>query len=238
MDRRALPVPSPLRPALEDLYVAPRTPIEQQVAAIWCHLLGLERVGIYDNFFELGGHSLLAMQLLSRVHDATHVEVSLFSFFETPTVAGMAAIIETADRTEQGLQASAIVPVPREGTLPASIAQEHFWLFDQALPGLPLFNIPYVVRLVGTLNVAVLEQSFNEILRRHEALRTTFATVDGQLVQVIAAHWAHVPDSARPPGIARGRAGRRSPATGTGRKPTPLRPGTGTSPAGLLIAAG
>ena len=72
VDRRALPVPGSLRPALEDLYVAPRTPMEQQVAAIWCHLLGLERVGIYDNFFELGGHSLLAMQLLSRVRDATH----------------------------------------------------------------------------------------------------------------------------------------------------------------------
>jgi hypothetical protein len=70
--------------------------------------------------------------------------------------------------------------------LPAAIAQEHFWLFEQALPGLSLFNIPYVIRLLGGLNVAVLEQSFDELLRRHEALRTTFATVDGQLVQIIA----------------------------------------------------
>ena len=101
VDRRALPVPSSLRPAIEDLYVVPHTPMEQQVAAIWCRLLGLERVGIYDNFFELGGHSLLAMQLLSRVRDAMHVEISLFSFFETPTVAGMAAVIEVADQTQQ-----------------------------------------------------------------------------------------------------------------------------------------
>jgi amino acid adenylation domain-containing protein len=186
VERRALPVPSSLRPAIEDLYVAPHTPMEQQVAAIWCHLLGLERVGIYDNFFELGGHSLLAMQLLSRVRDATHIEVSLVSFFETPTVAGMAAIIVAADRMEQGMQLPAIDPVPRGGMLPAAIAQEHFWLFEQALPGLPLFNILYVVRLLGTLNVTVLEQSFDELLRRHEALRTTFATVDGQLVQIIA----------------------------------------------------
>src|SRR5262249_3143963 len=110
VDRRALPVPSSLRPALEDLYVAPHTPMEQQVAAIWCHLLCLEWVGIYDNFFELGGHSLLAMQLLSRVRDATHIEVSLVSFFEAPTVAGMAAIIAAADRMEQGMQLPAIVP--------------------------------------------------------------------------------------------------------------------------------
>ena len=94
------------------------------------------------------------------------------------------------------MQASAIVPVPREGTLPASIAQEHFWVFDQLLPGLPLFNIPYVVRLVGALDMAVLEQSFNEIIRRHEALRTTFASVDGQLVQVIAPTW-HMPLTVR-----------------------------------------
>jgi amino acid adenylation domain-containing protein len=186
VNRQALPVPNPSRPTVEDLYVAPRRPIEQQVAAIWCHLLGLKCLGIHDNFFELGGHSLLAMQLLSRVRDAAHVEVSLFSFFEAPTVAGMAAILETTGQTEQGQQALAILPVPREGVLPAAIAQEHFWFFDQALPGLPLFNIPYVVRLVGTLNVAVLEQSFHEIIQRHEALRTTFTTVDGQLVQVIA----------------------------------------------------
>jgi amino acid adenylation domain-containing protein len=186
VDRRALPVPGSLRPALEDLYVAPHTSMEQQVAAIWCQLLGLERVGIYDNFFELGGHSLLAMQLLSRVRDTTHVEVSLFSFFETPTVAGMVAIIEAADQMEQKMQLPAIVPVPRQGMLPAAIAQEHFWLFEQVLPGLPLFNIPYVIRLLGALNVAVLQQSFEELLRRHEALRTTFATVDGQLVQIIS----------------------------------------------------
>jgi amino acid adenylation domain-containing protein len=186
VNRQALPVFDPLRPPLDDLYVAPRNSIEKQVEAIWCHLMGLKRVGIYDNFFELGGHSLLAMQLLSRVRDATHVEVSLLRFFETPTVADMAAIIETAEQTEQHGQTHALLPVPREGTVLASIAQEHFWFFDQLLPGLPLFNIPYLVRLQGALNIEVLEQSFHEIIRRHEALRTTFATVNGQLVQVIA----------------------------------------------------
>jgi amino acid adenylation domain-containing protein len=186
IQRQTLAALSPFSPTLEDVYVAPRTPTEQQVAAICCCLMGLERVGIHDNFFELGGHSLLAMQLLSRVRDATHVEVSLFSFFETPTVAGMAAIIDMTSPTEQRLPSTVIVPVPREGALPASVAQEHFWLFDQILPGLPLFNIPYTVHLHGVLNIEILEQSFNEIIRRHEALRTTFATVNGQLVQVIA----------------------------------------------------
>ena len=186
VDRRGLPEPNPSRAALEDEYVAPRTPVEQQVAIIWRHLLGLERVGIHDNFFELGGHSLLAMQIVSRVRDATHVEVSLLHFFETPTVAGLVAIIEAGERTAQGLETPALVPIPREGMLPASIAQEHFWVFDQLFPALPLFNIPYVVRLTGVLKVEALEQSFTAIIERHEALRTTFASVDGQLVQVIA----------------------------------------------------
>jgi aryl carrier-like protein len=186
VDRQALPMPGPIRPVLEDLYVAPRTSIEQQVAAVWCHLLGLEQVGIHDNFFELGGHSLLAMQLLARVRDATHVEVSLLSFFEAPTVAGTAVLIETADQTEQSPQVPAIVPIPRDGMLPASVTQEHFWLFEQALPGLPLFNIPYVIRLQGALSVPILEQSFTEVIKRHEALRTTFAVIKGQLVQIVA----------------------------------------------------
>src|SRR4029453_6743435 len=123
------------------------------------------------------------------VRDITRAEVSLLSFFEMPTVAGMTAIIEAADRTEQELPTSAIMPVSREGPLLAAIAQEHFWLFDQLLPGLPLFNIPYIICLRGALNVAVLEQSFDEIIRRHEVLRTTFATIDGQLVQIVAPPW-------------------------------------------------
>ena len=62
IDRRALPLPDDLRPQLETGYVAPRNPIEEQLASIWCKVLGVERVGIHDNFFDLGGHSLLAVR--------------------------------------------------------------------------------------------------------------------------------------------------------------------------------
>lgn len=186
VDRRALPEPDLTRPDLEEAFVAPRTPSEQQVAAIWCHLLDLERVGIHDNFFELGGHSLLAMQLLSRIRAATHVEVSLLSFFGMPTVAGLASSIETASPTTQGLPAPAIVPMPRERALPASIAQERLWILAQILPGISWLNVPYAMRLRGVCNVAVLQQSFDEIIRRHEILRTTFVPQEGRLAQVIA----------------------------------------------------
>lgn len=79
----------------------------------------------------------------------------------------------------------AIQPVSRAADLPLSFAQQRLWFLDQMEPGNPLYNLPGAVRLKGSLNVAALEQSFNEIVRRHEALRTTFKTVDGQPVQAI-----------------------------------------------------
>jgi non-ribosomal peptide synthetase component F/acyl carrier protein len=187
IDSQSLPVPDLARPQLEEIFVAPRTPVEQQVATIWCRLLVLEEIGIHDNFFELGGHSLLAVQLMSRIHAATDVEMSLLSFFETPTVRGIASLIEAARQVEQNPPTlPAIVPIPRECALPASVAQEQLWLVSQVLPGIPGFHISHALRLLGPLNVEALERSCHEIVGRHEALRTTFALVDGQLVQSIA----------------------------------------------------
>ncbi|MDZ7376799.1 MAG: phosphopantetheine-binding protein [candidate division KSB1 bacterium] len=74
-------------------FVAPRTPIEQQLAALWSQLLGIESIGIYDNFFTLGGHSLLATQMVSRVRDIFQIEIPLQKIFETPTIAGLALAI-------------------------------------------------------------------------------------------------------------------------------------------------
>jgi amino acid adenylation domain-containing protein len=186
IDRRALPGSDRARPVLEERFVMPQTALEQQVAAIWCTLLGLDRIGLHDNFFELGGHSLLATQLLSRIHDVMHVDVSLVRFFERPTVAGLATSLETAVQEVQGRQSLALVPMPRAYALPASVAQEHMWTIDRVLQGLPLFNIFYTMSLQGSCHVALLQQSCDEIIRRHEILRTTFAVVDGQVVQVIA----------------------------------------------------
>ncbi|HEX7312757.1 MAG TPA: amino acid adenylation domain-containing protein [Pyrinomonadaceae bacterium] len=85
VDRRALPAPA--REGGEDeAYVAPRTPSEETLAAIWSGVLGVERVGAGDNFFELGGHSILATQVVSRVREAFQTELPLHSIFEAPTV--------------------------------------------------------------------------------------------------------------------------------------------------------
>src|SRR5262249_55434960 len=101
--------------------------------------------------------------------------------------ADMAQHLETLIQAGQaGRASSAIARSARDGWAPASIAQERLWEFQQALPDLPFFNILYVLRLTSPLDVAVLGRSINEIVRRHEILRTTFAVGDGRRVQVIA----------------------------------------------------
>ncbi len=186
IDRRALPAPDRTRPELDKAFVAPRTATEDLVAGIWAQLLDIERVGIHDNFFDLGGHSLLATQAISRMREAFQVEIPLRRLFEVPTVAGLAESIEAARRAGQNLSTPPILPVPRTGDLTLSFAQQRLWFFDQLAPGLPAYNLPAAVRLEGRLNLAALEQSLNEIVKRHESLRTIFREVDGGPAQVIA----------------------------------------------------
>jgi amino acid adenylation domain-containing protein len=186
IDRRALPSPDRSRPELDKAFVAPRTPTEELLAEIWAQLLDIEPIGIHDNFFDLGGHSLLATQLVSRMREAFQVEIPLRRLFEVPTVAGLAESIEAARQAGSNLLAPPILPVPRNGDLALSFAQQRLWFFDQLEPGLSAYNIPAAVRLKGPLNLAALEQSLNEIVKRHESLRTTFGKVEGRPTQVIA----------------------------------------------------
>jgi amino acid adenylation domain-containing protein len=186
IDRLALRPPDRSRPELDKVFVAPATATETLLAEIWAQLLDLERVGIHDNFFDLGGHSLLATQLVSRVRDAFEVEIPLRRLFEAPTVAGLAESIEAARAVGQSLTAPPIVPVPRSGDLALSFAQQRLWFFDQLGQDLSAYTIPAAIRLKGPLNLAALERSFNEIVNRHESLRTIFRTVDGRPTQLIA----------------------------------------------------
>lgn len=184
IDRSALPVPDGRRPDLDEAFVACRTPTEELLAEIWSQVLGLERVGVNDNFFQLGGHSLLATQVVSRVREAFQMEMPLRRLFEAPTIAGLAESIDVGRGAQR--QAAPIVPVPRDREVPLSFAQQRLWFIDRLEPGNPVYNFPAAVRLKGPLNIVALRQSLNEIVRRHEALRTTFTIVDGRPVQVIA----------------------------------------------------
>jgi amino acid adenylation domain-containing protein len=183
LDRKALPTPE--LASSEDRYVAPRTPVEEVLAGIWAEVLRLERVGVEESFFELGGHSLLATRVVSRVRELFGVELPLRALFEGPTVAEMAARVE--ERRRAGLPVlPPVLPTGRTGALPLSFAQERLWFLDRLEPGSAIYNIPVAWRLAGALDPAALERALGEIVRRHQALRTVFAEVDGSAVQVIA----------------------------------------------------
>ncbi|MGZ4107887.1 MAG: amino acid adenylation domain-containing protein, partial [Tumebacillaceae bacterium] len=185
VDRRALPAPD--WELLEQTYVAPRTSVEETVAGIWADVLHVERVGVQNNFFELGGHSLLATQVISRVNETFDVQLPLRCLFETPTVEGLAVQIGDVEVVGQtlGNTTTQIVPVARDGALPLSFAQQRLWVLERFLAGAPVYNMPYALRLQGALNVSALEKSLNDIIARHESLRTTFMEIAGQPVQVI-----------------------------------------------------
>jgi amino acid adenylation domain-containing protein len=96
LNRNALPKPENLTVATGSIFVAPRTPIEENLAKAWCELLALESVGVLDNFFDLGGHSLLATRVVSRIRDVFHVDLPVRALFETPTIEGLALAIVQA----------------------------------------------------------------------------------------------------------------------------------------------
>jgi amino acid adenylation domain-containing protein len=166
-------------------FAGARTSTEALVAWIWSQVLGLGQVSVDDSFFALGGDSIRATLIVSRLRDALHVEISLRSFFEAPTIAGLAETIEAARAAAELQPAAPILPVPRTGPLPLSFAQERLWFLDQLTPGSAQYTRAVALSLDGRLDVSALEQSLGEIRRRHEVLRTTFRIVDGQPRAVI-----------------------------------------------------
>jgi amino acid adenylation domain-containing protein len=185
VDRRALPPVDAVQLGAEGDFVGPRTPVEELIAGMWAEILGLPQVGVHDNFFELGGHSLLAVRLNSRLRAAFHVEVPLNLLFESPTVAELSEAIGRLIKAGRDAEEVPIRPISREDKLPLSFAQQRLWFLHQLEPDNPVYNIPIAVRLTGVLDVAALERALGEILQRHEILRTSYAAVEGQPVQIV-----------------------------------------------------
>ncbi|HYG64433.1 MAG TPA: amino acid adenylation domain-containing protein, partial [Thermoanaerobaculia bacterium] len=185
VDRRALARREVQAAALAETgaFEPPRTPVEEQVAAIWSEVLGRPRIGAHDDFFALGGHSLLALQVVSRLRAAFGLEVPLRRLFEAPTPAALAREVETALLAGPHPLPPPLVRVPRDREIPLSFSQESLWLLHQLDPASPAYNVPAAVRVSGRLDPAALERTLGEIVRRHEALRTTFP--GGRPVQVI-----------------------------------------------------
>jgi amino acid adenylation domain-containing protein/FkbH-like protein len=187
VDRKRLPAPEYLRPELEDKYVSPRSPEEQVIASVWADVLKIDRVGVEDDFFELGGHSLLATQVVSRIRQAFKITLPLRDLFEAPTVGMLAGRARAAIKQQLGLQAPPLRRVSRNQPLPLSFPQQRLWFLDQLEPGNPIYNVAHVTRMRGPVNATAIIDMLNEIVRRHESLRTTFHMLNDEPVQVVAA---------------------------------------------------
>jgi amino acid adenylation domain-containing protein len=204
VDRAALPPPTGLRGEMDRPWVAPRDETERRIAEIWSQVLGLDRVGVEDNFFSLGGHSLLAVQVLARLREEIGADLPLRAMFESPTVAELAGRVRRRGRSPAA--EPALAPGARASLLPLSFSQQRLWFLDQLAPGSAAFNVPEALRLRGRLARAALLRGLEEIVRRHEALRTRFLDVDGIPFQRVGPVWqpvAHFEDLAGVPAAER-----------------------------------
>ncbi len=177
LDRKALPEPELIS---TDVYRAPRSPHEEILCSLFAEVLGVERVGIDDNFFQLGGHSLLATRLVSRVRAMLGVELAIRTLFESPSVAQLGRRL-----SESTIGRAALVRRQRPERLPLSYAQQRLWFLDRLAGGSIEYNMPVALRLRGELDRQALEKTINTIVTRHESLRTHFAEIEGEPVQVI-----------------------------------------------------
>ncbi|OHT45932.1 hypothetical protein BHE19_22090 [Flavobacterium tructae] len=187
LDKKALPDPDSSELSSK-AYVAPRNETEEELAIIWKELLEIDKVGIHDNFFELGGHSLLATRLVSMIRKKLCIEVTIKEIFEHTTITELAAHVSVQS---EGVLLPNIIVEDRPVRIPLSFSQERLWFLDQ-LQGSTEYHIPIVLRLEGVLEVSILKQTLQEIVSRHEVLRSMLLSEEGIGYQEIisAKNWS------------------------------------------------
>ncbi len=192
IDRNALPAPHADSLAY-DAYVAPNTATEQILVAIWQNVLDLDRVGTHDNFFALGGHSLLAVRLGHAIQHELGQALPMAALFQHPTVAGLAALLDGADRVDDQI---ARIPIPLIDQQPTvfslAYGQQALWFIQQSAPLSSAYNSGVAVRMPDPMDVQALRQALHALVTRHPQLRISITVKDHQPVQVV--HGAdHVP---------------------------------------------
>ena len=175
VDRPGLPAPD-VEAFDQQEYQAPQGSLETALAAIWADVLGVERVGRQDQFFALGGHSLLVMRVLAQVRHTLGLEVAPSTLFAAPVLKLFAERLQAS----QAAARPAITALERSGAQTLSSAQQRLWFLAQMEGGNAAYHMPLNLRLRGLLDVPALERSFNQLVARHAALRTTFIAVEGE----------------------------------------------------------
>ncbi|MFC4147349.1 amino acid adenylation domain-containing protein, partial [Micromonospora mangrovi] len=175
-DRRAL-ADRPLERPTASSYVAPRTALEEQLVGLWSEALGRTGIGVADDFFALGGHSLVAARLVTRVRAVSGLELPVRVLFERPTVAEVARYLASAAVAGGG---SRVVAVPRTGDeVGLSYAQRRLWFLTRLSGVSGVYNIPMVLRVSGAVEPAALRSAVDDVVRRHEVLRTVVVESGG-----------------------------------------------------------
>ncbi|MFC7221488.1 amino acid adenylation domain-containing protein, partial [Streptomyces polyrhachis] len=189
LDRRALLLPQAAAPAAEGTRVPARTTTEALLVPMWEQTLSRSPIGVFDDFFDLGGHSLLAVQLVARIREAFSLEVPVRLFFDLPTISQIAGELQRRQEELQPVPLPPLTRVPRDRPLPATFDQQRLWFIDRLNPGDTSYTVNWLIPLPAFIEPAVIRDGLDEMIRRHEPLRTTFREEDGQVWQVIADDW-------------------------------------------------
>ena len=174
---------------------APRDPVEEAVAEIWCELLGVDRIGIHEDFFAAGGHSLLAARLAARLRDLLGTEVALASLFRETTIATQAARVRELLAGGPAPESELAVPVPlaaeeRRRGVPLAPGQERLLFLDRLQAPGPLYHLPLGLRLDGALDAPALADALAAVVARHEAFRMRVVRQEsGGELQAAAEPW-------------------------------------------------
>ena len=203
IDRNKLPALVETKFSNNVKFIKPTTRFECYLSDSWNEILGIKNIGINDNFFHLGGNSLQAAVFINKLRKNFGIDIKVQSIFLAPTISEFINYfkkhyneIKIGDllkngsdfisNTDSTLGYEKIKKVSRGKNLPLSYAQQRIWFLEQLEPGNPAYNIPGIVRINGNISLEILENSINAIIKKHEALRTVFTSVDGKANQVIS----------------------------------------------------
>jgi amino acid adenylation domain-containing protein/FkbH-like protein len=182
VDRKVLPEPDWDQRESANI-VESRTPTEKQLAEVWSEVLGVKNIGVTDNFLDLGGHSLLAIQVVSRLREKLQLDLPLSCVLDAPTVEQMAAAVDSGRWKPASTSIPPVTQTDGAQSAPASFVQERLWFLHELDAASDAYNVPAALRLKGSLDFAALQRALDEIVKRHEVLRTQFELVGGTLVQ-------------------------------------------------------